>query len=57
MRDATEAHRGKPFAILIDGRVVTAPIVQFQIGEGAWIRGGFSRDEAERIAKGISGKE
>jgi preprotein translocase subunit SecD len=58
MRDATEAHRGKPLAILVDGRVVTAPIVRWQIGESAWIQGGgISRDEAERIAKSLSGRK
>jgi hypothetical protein len=57
VREATEAHRGKPLAILVDGRVVTAPIVRWRIGESARIRGDFSREEAERIARGLSGRE
>lgn len=57
VREATESHRGKPLAILVDGRVVTAPIVQWQIGESALIQGGFRREEAERIAKGLSGRK
>jgi hypothetical protein len=57
LREATEAHRGKPLAILVDGRVVTAPIVKWRIGESAEIEAGFSREEAERIAKGLAGKE
>jgi hypothetical protein len=57
MREATAAHRGKPIAILVDGRVVTAPIVTWQIGESARIQGAFSQEEAERIAKGLSGRK
>lgn len=57
VREATGAHRGRPLAILVDGRVVTAPIVQWQIGESAWIQGSFSREEAERIARGLSGRK
>jgi hypothetical protein len=57
MREATGAHRGKPIAILVDGRVVTAPIVTWQIGESARIQGAFSDEEAERIAKGLSGRK
>jgi hypothetical protein len=57
VREATEAHRGKPLAILVDGQVVTAPIVQWRIGEAALIQGAFSREEAERIAKGLSGRK
>ena len=56
IRAATSAHRGRPLAILIDGKVVNAPIVQWQIGERALIDGSFSRDEAERIARGLVGK-
>jgi preprotein translocase subunit SecD len=55
VRDATEAHRGKPLAILVDGRVVTAPVVQWQIGESARIQGAFTPEEAERITKGLTG--
>jgi preprotein translocase subunit SecD len=50
-------HRGKPIAILVDGRVVTAPVVKYQFSEGAWIQGNFSPKEAERIAKGLAGKK
>jgi hypothetical protein len=57
IRDATEAHRGKPLAILVDGRVVTAPIVEWRFGESAWIQGSFTRQEATRIATGLSGRE
>jgi preprotein translocase subunit SecD len=52
----TKAHQGKPLAILVDGKVVAAPIVRDEITGDARISGSFSKEEAERIAKGIKGK-
>ena len=54
MRQATSAHTGRPMAVLIDGRVVMAPVVRSEIGASAVITGDFSRAEAERVADGIS---
>lgn len=53
MRQATAGHVGRPVAILIDGRVVIAPVVRSPIGESAVISGDYTRAEAERIAEGI----
>lgn len=55
IRQATAMHRGKPLAVLLDGKVISAPIVQGQVGSAARIQGRFSREEAERIAKSLSG--
>jgi SecD/SecF fusion protein len=52
----TKAHQGKPLAILVDGEVVAAPVVRDEVTGNARISGNFSKDEAERIAKGIKGK-
>jgi hypothetical protein len=54
MRQATTTHRGRPVAILIEGVVVTAPIVRSPIGESAVISGNYTRAEADRIAEGIA---
>src|SRR5207249_6805144 len=54
MREATTAHRGKPLAILVDGEVVGAPTVMFQIGSSARIYARFTREEAERIARAFA---
>jgi len=54
MRQATANHVGRPVAILIDGEVVTAPILRSAIGDSAVISGNFTRAEAERIADGIA---
>jgi hypothetical protein len=53
MRQATAAHIGRPVAILIDGQVVTAPVVRSAIGNSAMITGNFTRADAARIADGI----
>jgi preprotein translocase subunit SecD len=54
MRQATANHLGRPVALLIDGRVVTAPIVRSAIGDSAVISGNYTRGEAERIVDGIA---
>lgn len=53
MREATAGHVGKPVAILIDGEVVSAPIVRGPIGESAVVSGAYTRADAERILNGI----
>ena len=55
--EVTEQNIGKPLAILIDGELLSAPIIQESIlGGKAVITGSFSNTEAERIAKGIKGR-
>ena len=53
LRNATTAHVDRPLAILIDGKVVMAPVVRSPISDSAMITGNFTRSEAERIAEGI----
>jgi hypothetical protein len=53
MRAATANHIGKPMAILLNGRVVMAPVLRSPIDAAAMITGGFTKAEAEKIANGI----
>lgn len=53
MRQATAMHVGRPVAVLIDGRVVMAPVVRSPVSDSAVITGTFNRAEAERIAGGM----
>jgi len=46
---ATAAHVGKPVAIVLDGRVVSAPVVRSPIGRSALLTGNFTRAQAEAI--------
>ena len=49
MSRATAGHVGKPVAIVLDGRVVSAPVVRSPIGRSALLTGNFTRAEAEAI--------
>lgn len=49
--DYTANHIGEPFAIVLDGEVLSAPTIQAYIAGGsAQITGGFSVEEAEQLA-------
>jgi preprotein translocase subunit SecD len=53
LRVATSGHLGRPLAILIDGRVIVAPVVRSPIERAAVISGNFTKAEATRIAEGL----
>ena len=53
LRAATTGHIGRPLAILIDGRVVVAPVVRSAIERAAVISGDFTKADASRIAEGL----
>lgn len=49
--DITSANVGKPFAIVLDNKVITAPVIQTPIlGGSGYIRGNFSVEEANDLA-------
>ena len=54
MRAATREFLGRRMAVLIDGKIVAAPVIQGTIGEDVVIDAGFRRDEAFRIARAIA---
>ena len=53
LAESTKIHLGRPVAILLNGRVIAAPIVRSMIRDSAVISGDFSKDEADRIAAGF----
>jgi hypothetical protein len=53
IRAATANHIGKLMAILLDGRVVMAPVIRSPIDASAIITGSFTKAQAERIVNGI----
>jgi len=53
MRAATGDNIGKRMAILIDDEVVMAPVVRSAIESAAEINGNYTKDQAERIVKGL----
>lgn len=46
----TRAHVGEPMAIVLDGRVLSAPIINQAIRDSGVINGAFTREEAESLA-------
>ena len=54
MRAATERNIGKRMAILIDGVIACAPVVNSVLNEAAVIEGHLTKQEAERIVAGIT---
>jgi preprotein translocase subunit SecD len=53
MRQATANHVGKPVAILLDGQVVSAPVLRSAISTSAVISGEYTKANAQRIVDGI----
>jgi TonB family protein len=51
---ATRAHVGKPIAILLDSRVISAPVLRAPIGEAAVINGIFTADQARALAESLA---
>jgi len=56
MLAATRNHVGQPVAILLDGEVVTAPVVRAPVSTSGNIGGKYTRAEADRIVAGIVGR-
>ena len=53
--ELTRENVGRAFAIMVDGQVVSAPIIRDEIRGGrALITGNFTLEEAKRIAEGLS---
>ena len=56
MAKLSEKHIGKRLAILVDGTVVSAPIVNAKFSEKALIMGTFTKLEVEELVKDINAK-
>jgi preprotein translocase subunit SecD len=56
MKALTAKHRDKPLAIIVNGKVLSAPVVKTAIGDRAQITGNFTKTEAEKIVKAINEK-
>jgi preprotein translocase subunit SecD len=52
----SEDHINKPVAIVVDGKVIAAPIVRVKLGATILISGHFTEEEAAKIVKAITGK-
>jgi preprotein translocase subunit SecD len=52
----SEEHFDKPLAVLVDGKVVSAPVIKSKFSERALVTGKFTKEEVEKIVKGFTGK-
>jgi preprotein translocase subunit SecD len=52
----SEDHADKPVAIVVDGKVIAAPVIRTKLGATIRISGHFTEDEAKSLVKAISGK-
>ena len=53
----SKEHRDRPVAILVDGKVVAAPVVKTELGKMVVITGKFTKAEADRLANGLNRKK
>ena len=52
--EVTGNHQGKRLAIVVDGRVITAPTIFTRVGKKVRITGNFTEQEATRICKALN---
>jgi preprotein translocase subunit SecD len=53
MRRATQAHIGEHLELLVDGKVVIAPLIRSVISTSATLTGDYTSDEARQIIEGL----
>jgi hypothetical protein len=56
MAKLTEQHKGKPLVLLVDGKVISAPVVQTVFSRNALLTGDFTRETLEDLVRRINGK-
>jgi preprotein translocase subunit SecD len=56
MEKLSGGHIDKPLAILVDGKVISAPVVRAKLGGNVAITGSFTADEAQNLVNLINGK-
>lgn len=49
-------HKNKPLAILVDGKVVSAPVIRAKLTNKAQITGKFTRSEIEALVQALNPK-
>lgn len=57
IRVATKQHMDRPLAIIVDGQIVSAPIIRWEIGASATISDLGTLSEVRQIARSLSGRK
>jgi len=56
MAKLSREHHNRPIAIVVDGKVVMAPVMKDEIPDDALITGEFTPSQVDRIARGLRGE-
>ncbi len=56
MAKLSEQHINKPLAIVVDGKVISAPIVKVRFSDQVLITGNFTKEQVDELVNGINGK-
>jgi preprotein translocase subunit SecD len=56
MAAASEKHRDKPLAIMVNGKVMSAPRIREKFSDRAQITGKFTKEEVEKLVEAINAK-
>ena len=52
----SEEHADRPVALVVDGKVLAAPVVRAKLGETVRVSGRFTEADAAKLAKAIEGR-
>lgn len=55
IEDHTVSHVGDALAIVLDGAILTAPVIQSRISSPIWLQGNFTESEARELAAQLTG--
>jgi preprotein translocase subunit SecD len=56
MAKLSEQQQDKPLAILLDGKLISAPVVRAQFSERALITGAFTKEQVKDLVNNINGR-
>lgn len=49
-------HADRPLAVVLDGKVLAAPVIRARLGKSVLITGHFTEEEATKVAKAVGGR-
>ncbi|MFO0800171.1 MAG: hypothetical protein U0804_22110 [Gemmataceae bacterium] len=52
----SEEHPDKPVALVVDGKVLAAPVVRAKLGQTVRLTGSFTADEAAKLVKAVGSR-
>jgi len=56
MAKLSEDHADKPLALVVDGKVLAAPVIRARLGSSVRISGRFTAEDAAKLVKALEGR-